>query len=223
MSSYLGIVNLGAHSIALSMNTFLFLTFPFAIGNAASILVGTSTGEGKALEARRSCHISLVFSYLVQLSVISVLLLRRHEIASLFSKDEEVSDTLSKLIPIMCVFLFCDASVATAGGIFRGIGRQKWLLHVNLFGSWLLAMPVAWCLAFRTNLGIYGLWWGMSVGVIISAISCQYVLNVCIDWRRECLKSTERLSSLDISNKRSSCEPLLQDDNTRQIYNESLG
>lgn len=216
MSSYLGIVSLGAHSIALSMNTFLFVTFPFAIGNAASILVGTSTGEGRALEARRSCHVSLVFSYLVQLSVISVFLLLRNEIASLFSSDEEVSDTLSKLIPIMCVFLFCDASVATAGGIFRGIGRQKWLLRVNLFGSWLLAMPVAWCLAFQTNLGIYGLWWGMSVGVIFSAIACQYVLNIRVDWQRECFKSTERLSSLDISNRRSSCEPLLQNCITEQ-------
>lgn len=209
MLSFLNLASLGAHSIALAVNTFLFVSFPFAIGNAASILVGGSVGEGKADEAKRSCQVSLVLSYLVQLAVITILLFWRKELASLFSEDKEVAEVLSKLIPIMCVFLVNDASVATAGGIFRGIGRQKWILRINLFGSWILAMPIACFLAFKTSLGIYGLWWGISVGVMFSAITCQYVLNCCVNWERECSKATQRLSSCN--NRCSSTEPLLQE------------
>ena len=123
MSSFLGKASLGAHSIGLSINTFLFVSFPFAIGNAASILVGKSVGEGKTGEAKRSCHVSFLVSYIVQCSVIAILLLCRDQLARVFSSSEEVSSTLANLIPIMCIFLFCDASVATAGGIWRGIGR----------------------------------------------------------------------------------------------------
>lgn len=83
---------------------------------------------------------------------------------------------------------------------------------INLFGSWILAMPVAGCLAFKTSLGIYGLWWGMSVGVLFSAFACQFVLNWRIDWDSECSKAEQRLSfmSLSDSNRRASSEPLLQ-------------
>lgn len=212
MASFLGIVSLGAHSIALAVNTFLFVSFPFAIGNGASILIGNSVGEGKAVEASRSCHVSLALSYLVILTLVTVLLIWRQELAGLFSSDEEITEVLSHLIPIMCVFLVSDASVATAGGIFRGIGKQKWILSINMFGSWILAMPVAGCLAFKTSLGIYGLWWGMSVGVLFSAFACQFVLNWRIDWDSECSKAEQRLSfmSLSDSNRRASSEPLLQ-------------
>eukprot|EP00804_Cyclotella_cryptica_P027763 CCRYP_009191-RA/>CCRYP_009191-RA protein AED:0.07 eAED:0.07 QI:1484/1/1/1/0/0/3/663/517 len=209
MASFLGIVSLGAHSIALSMNTFLFVSFPFAIGNAASILVGSFIGEAKPIEAKKSFHVSLFFSYITQLMVISVLLCWRIELGKLFSNDYQVSNVVSGLIPIMCVFLINDASVATSGGVFRGLGRQKWILSINLFGSWILAMPVAYCLAFKTSLEVYGLWWGMSVGVIFSAITCQFILNYQVKWQRECRNAAERLSSIHITNRRSSQEPLL--------------
>ena len=218
MSSFLGSVSLGAHAIALSMNTFLFVSFPFAIGNAASILVGGSIGEGKPCEAKRSFRVSLVFSYIVQLAVVSILLVLRNELPGLFSSDQEVAGVLSNLIPVMCVFLMFDASVATAGGIFRGLGKQKWILRVNLFGSWILAMPAAYYLAFKSSLGIYGLWWGMSVGVVFSASACQYILNCTVDWERECIKAAHRLSSIsfDESNRRASSEPLLLEDPAEQ-------
>ncbi|KAL7478643.1 hypothetical protein ACHAW6_004402, partial [Cyclotella cf. meneghiniana] len=223
MASFLGIVSLGAHSIALSMNTFLFVSFPFAIGNAASILVGTFIGDAKPIEAKKSFHVSLLFSYITQLIVISVLLCWRIELGKLFSNDVDVSNVVSGLIPIMCVFLINDASVATSGGVFRGLGRQKWILCINLCGSWIFAMPVAYCLAFKTKLEVYGLWWGMSVGVIFSAITCQYILNFQVEWQRECCNAAKRLSSIHITNRRSSDEPLLPQncDMRQQVCNES--
>jgi MATE family multidrug resistance protein len=222
MASCLGIVSLGAHSIALTINTFLFVSFPFAIGNAASILVGTFIGEAKPIEAKKSFRVSLFFSYITQLIVISLLLCWRIELGKLFSNDDEVSNVVSRLIPIMCVFLINDASVATSGGVFRGLGRQKWILRINLFGSWILAMPVAYCLAFKTNLEVYGLWWGMSVGVIFSAITCQYILNFQVKWQRECRNAAERLSSIHFTDRSSSAEPLLHDRAMRhQVCEES--
>eukprot|EP00956_Cyclotella_meneghiniana_P017247 scaffold27887_cov64-Cyclotella_meneghiniana.AAC.6 len=92
MASFLGIVSLGAHSIALAVNTFLFVSFPFAVGNGASILIGNSVGEGKAVEAKRSCHVSLALSYIVILTLVAVLLIWREELAGLFSSDEECSN-----------------------------------------------------------------------------------------------------------------------------------
>lgn len=206
------------------MNTFLFVSFPFAIGNAASILVGSAIGEGKPCEAKRSSRVSLVLSYIVQLTVVSVLLLLRNELAGLFSSDQDVADVLSNLIPVMCVFLMFDASVATAGGIFRGLGKQKWIMRINLFGSWILAMPAAFCLAFKTSLSIYGLWWGMSIGVVFSASACQYILNYSVDWERECIEAAHTLSSVSFneSNRRASCEPLLPEDAAEHSHNASV-
>ena len=54
LAGLLGTVALDAHIITLTIATFIFLSFPFAIGIAASIRVGQLIGDSKAKAAKRS-------------------------------------------------------------------------------------------------------------------------------------------------------------------------
>jgi len=170
MAGLLGTVALNAHIITLTIATFIFLSFPFAIGTAASIRVGQLIGDQKSKDAQRSSHTSFFFSAITQAILIVILWPCKDILGNLMSSDEDVAHLVSQLIPISCVFMMGDAFQATTGGVFRGLGRQKLVLWLNILGFWMLAVPLGAILTFVVGLGVFGLWWGMVIGIYLSSI-----------------------------------------------------
>lgn len=158
LAGLLGTVALDAHMITLTIATFIYLSFPFAVGTAASIRVGQLIGEQKAIDAQRSSHTSFVISFIMQAVLIAIIVPFRDQLGNLFSSDEDVARIVSLLIPISFVFMMGDAIQSCAGGVLRGLGRQKLVLLLNILGFWILAVPLGSILTFATGLGVFGLW-----------------------------------------------------------------
>jgi len=177
MAGLLGTVALNAHIITLTIATFIFLSFPFAIGTAASIRVGQLIGDQKSKDAQRSSHTSFFFSAITQAILIVILWPCKDILGNLMSSDEDVAHLVSQLIPISCVFMMGDAFQATTGGVFRGLGRQKLVLWLNILGFWMLAVPLGAILTFVVGLGVFGLWWGMVIGIYLSSIIGMWYLR----------------------------------------------
>ena len=55
------------------------------------------------------------------------------------------------------------------GGVLRGGGNTKPAALFNFVGYYLLAIPFAWLLAFKLELGLAGIWWGLALGLSIVA------------------------------------------------------
>lgn len=196
LAGLLGVLSLDAHIITLTIATFLYFSFPLAIGISASIRVGQWIGEGRADDAKRSGYASFALSLAFSLTLSIILLPTRHILADLFSNDDEVALLVSKLIPISCLFMLGDASHATTGGILRGLGRQKLVFVLNILSFWLLQIPIGAILTFTTDIGVKGLWWGMNIGIYVSAALCIWFLKVHIDWQKETRKAIQRLSTI---------------------------
>ncbi|KAL7535805.1 hypothetical protein ACHAXR_006741 [Thalassiosira sp. AJA248-18] len=195
MAGLLGTIALDAHTITLTISTFIFLSFPFAIGIAASIRVGQLIGDGKLKDAERSSHTSYILTCATQAALVLVLWLCKDILGNLFSSDEDVANLVSQLIPISCIFMMGDAFQATSGGVFRGLGRQKLVLWLNILGFWVLAVPMGAILTFVSGLGVFGLWWGMVIGIYISAVLGVLYLRR-VDWDHEVQKALKRLSTI---------------------------
>eukprot|EP00978_Attheya_sp_CCMP212_P021564 scaffold63114_cov60-Attheya_sp.AAC.3 len=194
LAGLLGTVALNAHIITLSIATFIYLSFPFAIGIASSITIGQFTGEGKPADARRSCWISFLLAFGVQASLVAIVWPTSDLLGSLFSNDAEVSSLVSELIPLSCIFMMGDAIQSNAGGALRGLGQQKLLLMLNLIGFWVLALPSGALLTFVADIGVYGLWWGMSIGIYSSSLIGVALLKYYINWDRETEVAKVRMS-----------------------------
>jgi MATE family multidrug resistance protein len=195
LAGLLGTVALDAHIITLTIATFLFLSFPFAIGIAASIRVGQLIGNSNSKDAQRSSHTSYVLSTITQAVLIAILLPLKDVLGHLFSSDDDVANLVSELIPISCIFMIGDSFQATTGGVLRGLGRQKLVLWLNLLGFWVLAVPIGAILAFAVDLGVFGLWWGMVIGIYLSAFIGLWSLRR-VNWNHEAKKTLKRLSSI---------------------------
>ena len=193
LAGLLGTVALDAHIITLSIASFIYLSFPFGVGIAASLRVGQLIGEGRYGDARRSAYVSYAMNFGLQIALTAILFPCSRLLGSLFSNDEEVSDLVAKLVPISCIFMIADALQACTGGILRGLGNQKLVLQLNIVGFWVLAIPVGALLTFLW-VGVAGLWIGFCVGLYSVAAIGIWIMSR-YDWKAEVVKSKTRISS----------------------------
>jgi MATE family multidrug resistance protein len=49
----------------------------------------------------------------------------------------------------------------------------------NLVGYWMIGLPVGYVLCFHFHLGVYGLWWGLTMALVVIAGALLYT------WGRE--------------------------------------
>lgn len=193
LAGLISTVALDAHVITLSIATFIYLSFPFAVGIATSIRVGQLIGEGNPADAKRSCIVAYIINFIVQTVLIIILLPLGKILGNLFSSDEEVASVIAKLIPLSCIFMLGDAFQANTGGVLRGLGRQNLVLFLNVLGFWVLAMPVGAVLTFLTDVGVAGLWWGFTIGLYSAALIGIILLRTRVNWEDEAQNAKSRI------------------------------
>ena len=71
---------------------------------------------------------------------------------------------------VAAVFQLSDGVQAVGAGVLRGAADTKYTFYANMFGHWLIGLPIALWLGFSRGLGITGLWWGLCVGLTIVAV-----------------------------------------------------
>lgn len=76
-------------------------------------------------------------------------------------------------------------------GIFRGIGRQTIVAVLNAGAFWVVGIPVGAYLGFERDMGVTGLWCGLSVGLFGACVAYFFVMRG-IDWQREAEKAAAR-------------------------------
>jgi multidrug resistance protein, MATE family len=67
------------------------------------------------------------------------------------------------------VFQIFDCIQATANGALRGVKDTHVPMLITVAAYWIVGMPLAWWLAFRTAVGPFGVWWGFIVSLAIAA------------------------------------------------------
>ena len=195
LAGLLGTVAVDAHIITMSIVGFLYFSFPFAVGIATSIRIGQLIGEGSAADAKRSSTVSFVLTIALQGALIAIVMPISDQLGKLFSNDEDVSRLVTQLIPLSCIFMLGDAIQSNAGGVLRGLGQQKLLLLLNIIGFWLLAIPAGALLTFVADIGVNGLWWGMTIGIYSSSLIGLALLKFYINWDKEAEDAKYRISA----------------------------
>jgi MATE family multidrug resistance protein len=91
-------------------------------------------------------------------------------ILSIYTDDAALLDTAVLLLYIAAVFQIFDGTQVVATGLLRGLGDTRTALLTNLVGHWVLGLPAGWLLCYAAGLGVYGIWVGLSIGLMAVAI-----------------------------------------------------
>uniref|UniRef100_A0A672YCP3 Multidrug and toxin extrusion protein n=1 Tax=Sphaeramia orbicularis TaxID=375764 RepID=A0A672YCP3_9TELE len=146
---------LGAQAIIYQLTVIAYM-IPMAIGTAATIRVGNALGAGNIEQAKLSFKVSSVSEYMCLTNFIYV-----------FSRD-----VLERFSDVMVVFVFMhlgDAMAGVTGGVLRGAGKQAIGASINLVGHYFIGFPIGASLMFAADMGIVGLWTGLTICVLLQA------------------------------------------------------
>lgn len=84
---------------------------------------------------------------------------------------------------VLLVYIFFDTIHGVQSGIIRGLGRQSYGSIYTMICYYILGLPIASVFAFKLNMGIKGLWLGMTIGCIILDAGFWAIIQ-CPDWNK---------------------------------------
>ena len=198
LASFLGTIALDAHVVMLNICAFTFLSFPFALGIAASIRVGHTLGSGQPAAAKATSNLTfaLILTFMTTLAIVKVAC--RQFLGRIFTSDPAVVAKVASLALCAAVFQISDGTQAAAAGVMRGMGRQATVAWLNLIGFWVLGLGVGVFLTFGLHLGVEGLWWGMAVGLTCtSVLACVMLMRT--DWEAQARAAKSRSNTIHSS------------------------
>ncbi len=169
---------LAAHQIALNLAGFTFMV-PLGVGAAGAVRVGHAIGRGDGPAAARAGWTALVLGALFMLSAAAIFVLFPRALIGAFTSNTAVLEIGVGLLAVAAVFQLFDGLQGVATGVLRGLGDTRTPMLWNLGAHWAIGLPIACLLAFGLGLGVIGLWWGLSTGLIICGVAL-----VSVWWRR---------------------------------------
>jgi MATE family multidrug resistance protein len=165
--------SIAAHQIALSAASFTFMV-PLGVSSAGAVRVGQALGRRDPAAAARAGWTALLLGAAFMVSAGVIFLLIPKTIVEIFTRDPSVIVMGVSLLFWAAVFQLFDGLQVVATGILRGTGDTRTPMLCNLFGHWLLGLPIGYYLCFAVGWGAVGLWIGLSAGLIAVGIVLVY-------------------------------------------------
>lgn len=164
MVGWIGVTELGAHQVVINMASFTFMA-PLGIAIGAGARAGNLIGARDDEGLRLACRIGLAMGGGVMAIAAICFVVFRNQLPLLYTHDTTVVALAATLLPIAGAFQIADGLQVVGAGLMRGMGRPQAGAVVNLIGFYLLALPLAYLLAFPLELGMIGIWWGLAAGL----------------------------------------------------------
>ena len=169
-AGYLTPVALATHQIVLNYASVTYMV-PLGISAAAAVSVGHAVGAGDAARARRAGWLALGLGTSFMLLAAVAFLVWPRPLIELYTSDARVLAVGPGLLGIVAAFEVFDGIQTVSTGALRGLGETRAPMMANLVGYWVLGLPLGFFLCFAMRWGIYGLWIGLTVALVVIALA----------------------------------------------------
>lgn len=173
MAGWLGEIPLAAHMLCLNMASVSFM-LPLGIGTAASTRIGHLVGAGQPLG--RAAWTAVGMGICVMSLSGTLFSLFPDFMLSLYHPEATVLATAILLLPIAGAFQLFDGIQGVSFGVLRGAADVRVPALINVIGYYCLGLPLGYVLAFRMDMGVRGIWLGLSLA--LASIACLLLLRV---------------------------------------------
>jgi multidrug resistance protein, MATE family len=165
---------LAAHQIALNMAAFTFMV-PFGLASAAAVRVGHAVGRGDAHGVSSAGWTAIALAVGFMAVAATVFLVAPVLLMGAFTRDPNVIATGAALLFVAAIFQLFDGLQGVTTGVLRGVADTRTPMLWNFAGHWLFGLPLGYALCFSAGLGVVGLWWGLSAGLIVCGVALLIV------------------------------------------------
>jgi MATE family multidrug resistance protein len=170
----LGAIPLAAHQIVINIANFTFM-MTMGISAAAAVVVGQAIGAKQHARAVREGWLAIGLAATLMAGSSIILLTFNRLILGSFTQDPEVLRIARNLLLLAGLFQVFDGIQVVATGALRGAANTRSSMYANLFGHWMVGLPIGAFLCFKLHWGASGIWCGLVIGLATVSV---ILLNV---------------------------------------------
>lgn len=165
----LGVAQLAAHEIALSLAS---VTFMVAAGLSAggAIMIGNANGEKNPFKMKRVANVHYAMILIFMVFCASIFWVFNKSLAGMFTLDHEVMQLASIMLIYVAAFQIFDGVATVSMGLLRGAKDVSYASYVALVMYVIFGISCSYYFAFYTPLGLHGLWLGLTLSLVGSSI-----------------------------------------------------
>ncbi|KAI5957376.1 hypothetical protein KGF54_000304 [Candida jiufengensis] len=189
-----GVITLISEFLAFEILVFFAANFPdpaskvsaqAIVSNIASLLYQVPFSASVAITTKLSYFIGkkdiygaklmirIFFATAPIMGVINCLIfvLGRSKLAQLFTDDEVVLNLATGLNVLAGINQLCDSFNVLGSGVLRGMFQYKLSSFLSCFCFYGLAIPLGYIMGFKFHHELFGLWYGLIIGVFFLALA----------------------------------------------------
>ena len=174
--SNFGSVALAGYTVAIRVIVFTILP-AWGMANAAATMVGQNLGANQPERAEKSVWRTGFFNMIFMAFVMLMFMFFSRPIVSFFTSDEAVINYATDCLRIISLgYIFFSYGMILAQS-FNGAGDTRTPTLLNLFGFWVVQIPLAYFLAINLSFGPTGVFWAIVVSETILTIAAWLVFR----------------------------------------------
>ncbi len=160
---------LAAHQIVLNLSGLTFMV-PLGIASAGSVRVGHEIGRGDGHGAALAGWTAIAVGVCVMIIPAALMVLFPRTIAMFFIQKSDVVVYIKKLLLIVAAYQLFDGLQVTTTGSLRGVGDTRTSMFTGLVSYWFIGLPFGAFLGLSAGYGVFGIWTGLSLGLMITGL-----------------------------------------------------
>lgn len=184
MAGHIGAVEQAAHQTAITLAAMTYM-MAGGIASAATIKVGNSFGNKNYKRLQKFAYASyhLVIIFMMFFAVIFTIF--NQYLPYLITNDVNVVVLAAQLLIIAAIFQLFDGTQVVGLGTLRGMGDVNIPTFITFVAYWIIGLPAAYVLGMHFNLGVNGIWYGLTLGLLTSSVLLylrfRYVMNKVLE------------------------------------------
>lgn len=187
-----GVVSVSVHAVFVSLSSLFGMVFT-GISTAGNVRMGNALGANQPHRARLISQITVATSFGIALSLISFMLLVRHEISMLLINEPA---TMNLVTSSIMTFAFYE-DVEGANCALQSLTAQSVATTANAIAIYVVGILSAAYTGFVLEWGVQGLWLGFAIGMLSSAVLCSLALHK-VDWTQSATEACRRVHSSNL-------------------------
>ena len=176
MVAAFGSVAVAGYTVA--MRIFIFAILPsWGMANAAATLVGQNLGARQPDRAEQSVWRAGLYNMIFLGAVALIFVVFAVPLVSLFSSDASVIQVASRALRVISYGYIFYAWGLVISQAFNGAGDTYTPTMIGIGSNWILQMPLAWLLAFKTPLGPDGVFSSIAFSASLYAVAAVLIFR----------------------------------------------
>ena len=175
MAGWISKFDQAAHIIAIGWASFTFMMMA-GIASAGAIRVGKNRGANDRVAIRRSGTVALMVVITFMALACILFITFPGPLVSLYISADH-TENAEKVISLAIILLIIAGFFQLSDGVqvvslanLRGLEDVNIPTLITLLAYWVIGLPLGYVLGFTFNLGVIGIWYGLTAGLTVSAI-----------------------------------------------------